>query len=233
MLPFRLLSLLLFCQISESHPGDLYAEMCVFSPPQPRTRSSLCEIWPLIIEVMPSHLVTWAILPTPFLSKSYKGEVYNCLRLQFVTLSIVGKFGRWCCLVPHLLVRTRSAWRGFVKAWHTSLKYPGYLCAIHLTISQTERYNDAGGHLAAFKSLTRKGGFYVLSTVVSYWLFFQWASALSEFTHWGFFFFIFLPFTLDKASVGWSLSWLPAKKLFFFPQNQTNFLLILFPKLSS
>lgn len=118
MLPFRLLSLLLFCQISESRPSDLYAEMPPtptedMSLPQTKSRS-LCEIWPLIIEVMPYLLVTWAI-PTPPhipLFELHKGEVYSCLWIQFVTLSVVCKFVHWCCcFVPHSLL-TWPAWRG-------------------------------------------------------------------------------------------------------------------------
>lgn len=102
--------------------------------------------------------------------------------------------------------------------------------------------NDAEGHLEAcsllFKSPTHKGSFYFLSTVVSYWLFFQWAGVRSELTHWGdpfLFFFIFCPSLLTKrvwADHAKALSWLPVENIIslfhiirptFYESFSTNF----------
>lgn len=81
-----------------------------------------------------------------------------------------------------------SCWPGLlqgVRAWHISLKT---VCA------KLNGANAAGGHLAAFKSPTRKSGFNVLSTVVSYWFFFfpfPVGRSLLQVIPWGNIFFLF------------------------------------------
>lgn len=83
---------------------------------QPKSRSSLCEIWPLDAEVMPYLLVTCGIPLPPHLNR--KKVRSATLRQYALWLSILGKFSCWCCcfVVWHLLASQpagqRSVWGG-------------------------------------------------------------------------------------------------------------------------
>lgn len=92
-------------------------------------------------------------------------------RLRLSMTTVLWLCPQWVSLYTDAVVLFHTCWPGLAwPAWGGGksvtydLKIANYLCAIHLTISQTERNNDVEGHLAAFKSPTRKGGFYVLSS---------------------------------------------------------------------
>lgn len=119
MLQFRLLSLLLFCQISECRPSDLYAEMFWFFFHWRQVLSAAQEqiitLWNMTSRCRGNALPPRHLRPPPPIWIVKRSAT---LRQYTLWLSILGKCSCWCCcfVVWHSLASQpagqRSVWGG-------------------------------------------------------------------------------------------------------------------------